>query len=63
MCLQKTAGKVCTREELISEVWPEVCHAGGVSDAAIDQLVHRLRLKIEVNPSEPKRLINRRGSG
>jgi DNA-binding response OmpR family regulator len=63
VCLQKRAGKVCTREELISEVWPEVCDASGVSDAAIDQLVHRLRLKIEVNPSVPKRLINRRGFG
>jgi DNA-binding response OmpR family regulator len=63
ICLQKRAGKVYTREELISEVWPEVLDASGVSDAAIDQLVHRLRLKIEVDPSQPKRLISRRGFG
>jgi len=63
VCLQKRAGKVCTREELISEVWPEVCDASGVSDAAVDQLIHRLRLKIEVDPSQPKRLISRRGYG
>ncbi len=61
--LQKRAGRVCTREELISDVWPEVCDASGVSDAAIDQLVHRLRLKIEADPSQPKRLVSRRGFG
>ena len=63
ICLYKRAGNVCTREELISEVWPEVIDASGVSDAAIDQLVHRLRRKIEDNPSQPKRLISRKGFG
>jgi hypothetical protein len=63
ICLYKKAGKVCTKEELIPEVWPEVLDASGVSDAAIDQLVHRVRLKIEPDPSQPKRLINRKGFG
>jgi hypothetical protein len=63
ICLYKKAGQVCTREELISEVWPEVLDASGVSDAAIDQLVHRLRLKIEMDPAQPKRLISRKGFG
>jgi len=63
VCLYKRAGKVCTREELISEVWPEVLDSSGVSDAAIDQLVHRLRMKIETDPGQPKRLINQKGFG
>ena len=61
--LHKRAGNVCTREELISEVWPEVLDTNGVSNAAIDQLVHRLRLKIENDPSQPTRLISRKGFG
>ena len=63
VCLYQRAGKVCTREELISEVWPEVLNGCGVSDAAIDQLVHRLRYKIEIDPARPKRLISQRGFG
>ena len=63
LCLYNRAGKVCQRDELISEVWPEAVDPGGVSDAAIDQLVHRLRLKIEPDPSQPKRLIIRKGFG
>ena len=63
LCLLKKSGRVCQRDELIAEVWPEVSNISGVSDAAIDQLVRRLRLKIEPDPSHPKRLISRRGFG
>jgi hypothetical protein len=63
LCLYKRAGRVCQRDELISDVWPEAVDPGGVSDAAIDQLVHRLRLKIEPDPSQPKRLVIRKGFG
>jgi DNA-binding winged helix-turn-helix (wHTH) protein len=61
--LHSRAGKVCSRDELIAEVWPEVADPGGVSDAAIDQLIHRLRVKIEPDPSRPRRLISRKGFG
>ena len=61
--LYKRAGRICSRDELISEVWPEVVDPGGVSDAAIDQLIHRLRLKIEPDPSQPRRIISRKGFG
>jgi DNA-binding response OmpR family regulator len=61
--LSKRAGSVCQRDELIAGVWPEVLDPGGVSDAAIDQLVHRLRLKIEPDPSHPRRLVSRKGFG
>jgi hypothetical protein len=62
-CLYNKAGKVCSREELISEVWPEVIDTAGVTDAAIDQLIYRLRSKIEADPSQPRRLVSRRGFG
>ena len=55
--------KVCNRDEIINRVWPEVVDPGGVSDAAIDQLVHRLRMKIEPDPKQPKRLLIRKGFG
>ncbi len=63
LCLQRKAGKVCSKDELVANVWPEAIDAAGVSDAAIDQLLHRLRLKIEPDSSNPQRLISRRGFG
>ncbi len=63
LCLYKKMGKVCHRDEIIAGVWPEVIDPGGISDAAIDQLIHRLRLKIEADPSHPKRLLSRKGFG
>jgi two-component system, OmpR family, response regulator VicR len=61
--LSKRAGSICSKDDLISVVWPDVIDPGGVSDAAIDQLMHRLRMKIESKPSHPVRLINRKGFG
>jgi pSer/pThr/pTyr-binding forkhead associated (FHA) protein len=61
--LSGRAGEICQRDELISKVWPEVVDPGGVSDAAIDQLIHRLRLKIEPDPAKPQRLISKKGFG
>lgn len=61
--LRSRAGRVCQRDELISAVWPEVLDSAGVSDAAIDQMVHRLRLKIEPDPSRPSRIVSRKGFG
>jgi pSer/pThr/pTyr-binding forkhead associated (FHA) protein len=63
LCLHNNAGKVCWKDDLIAKVWPEVVDASGVSDAAVDQLIHRLRLKIEPDPSQPVRLISRKGFG
>ncbi len=60
--LSSRAGKLCTRDDLIACVWPEA-DPSGVADAAIDQLVHRLRLKIEPDPKRPVRLVIRKGFG
>ena len=61
--LHARSGKICQRDELISAVWPEVLDASGVTNAAIDQLVHRLRLKVEPDPSQPTRIVSRKGFG
>jgi DNA-binding response OmpR family regulator len=63
LCLYNNAGKVCHKDEIISKVWSEVVDPGGVSDAAVDQLIHRLRSKIEPNITQPTRLISRKGFG
>jgi pSer/pThr/pTyr-binding forkhead associated (FHA) protein len=63
LCLYRNMGKIISKDEIISAVWPEAIDQAGVSDAAIDQLVHRLRLKIESDPSQPKRLVSRKGFG
>jgi hypothetical protein len=61
--LYRRAGTVCSRDEIIAEVWPEAKDPGAVSDATIDQLIHRLREKVELEASQPKRLISRKGFG
>lgn len=61
--LYSKARQVCTRDEIITSVWPEVKDPGAVSDATIDQLIHRLREKIEPDISQPKRLVSKKGFG
>ena len=63
LCLYRKNGTVCSRDELIASVWPEADNARGVSDSAIDQLVHRLRLKVEPDPGRPAHLLSRKGFG
>jgi len=61
--LHRKAGKICSKDEIISEVWPEVQDTGGISDATIDQLIYRLRGKIEPDMSKPSRIISKKGFG
>ena len=63
LLLCRKARRVCSRDEIIAEVWPEAKDPGAVSDATIDQLVHRLREKIEPEPSRPMRIISKKGFG
>jgi pSer/pThr/pTyr-binding forkhead associated (FHA) protein len=63
LLLYQMAGKICSRDDIIAGVWPEVVDTAGVSDAAIDQMIHRLRMKIEAKPSRPERIISRKGFG
>lgn len=56
-------GKIVGRDELISEVWPQNQVAEAISDEAIDQMVFRLRKKIEETPANPKHLLTVKGRG
>jgi len=61
--LNRRAGKVCSKDEIISGVWPEVQDPGSISDATVDQLIYRLRGKIEPDLSRPQRIISKKGFG
>ncbi len=53
-------GVVLTREDLLARVWENNVY---VTDRGVDALVKRLRRKIEVNPSQPTRILTARGAG
>lgn len=54
-------GALVTKEELATHVWPE--YQGTVGDASIEQLVFRLRRKLEPDPEHPRHLLTVRGLG
>lgn len=56
-------GEVVDREIIISTVWREDKSSEGISDQAIDQLLFRLRKKIEVDPNHPQLLQTLKGRG
>jgi DNA-binding winged helix-turn-helix (wHTH) protein len=61
--LLRKSQALCSKDELIENVWPEAKNRDGVSDSAVDQLIRRIRKKIEHNPNHPVRLINKKGYG
>lgn len=61
--LIENQGKILEREEIIKSVWPDVQVSLGISDEAIDQMVFRLRKKIEDNPNQPKHIQTVKGQG
>lgn len=61
--LYQNAGNVCSRDEIIEAVWPESKDPSAISDATLDQLVHRLREKVEPDPSRPSRIISKKAFG
>ncbi len=57
--LVRNSGRIVTTEFLLNRIWP-------MQDAQEDRLhvhVHRLRQKIELNPSEPSYVVAERGTG
>ena len=60
--LYASAGRVCTREDVIAAVWPDVV-GEGVSEQAIDALVRRLRDRLTEYDSEVQYIITVRGHG
>ncbi|GAB4531670.1 MAG: hypothetical protein Fur0018_19780 [Anaerolineales bacterium] len=62
--LQAHPGEVCGKDELIPAVWPEdAIYDRGVRDDSLAQMVRRLRLKIEPDPSNPVHLLTVPGRG
>jgi hypothetical protein len=48
-------GEVCSKDDLIQAVWPEDrIYERGIRDDSLAQLVRRLRVKIEPDPSNPR---------
>jgi hypothetical protein len=53
--LRSHSGEVCSKDDLIRAAWPEdQIYERGIRDDSLAQLVRRLRVKIEPDPSAPK---------
>ena len=55
--------RVLGKEEIINAVWKEAKTTLGVTDQALDQLIFRVRKKIEENPNNPQHLQTVKGRG
>jgi hypothetical protein len=49
--LYENRGRACSKNEIAEKVWAE--ESGIVSEETIDQNIHRIRKRIEIDPSEP----------
>ena len=54
-------GQVCSKDEIGVAVWPE--YQEGVYDYQVENLVSRLRSKLETDPGDPQLLVTVRGRG
>jgi len=61
--LLQNSGKIIERDEIIKNVWKDSASIAGVTDQALDQLVLRLRKKIEEDPNYPAHLLTIKGRG
>jgi pSer/pThr/pTyr-binding forkhead associated (FHA) protein len=61
MHLYQRRGKVCSKDEIGKAVWPE--YQEGIYDYQIENLVRRLRARLEPDPSNAQLLITVRGLG
>lgn len=59
--LCENRGKVCSKDDIGGAVWPE--YHEGVYDYQIENLVRRLRSRIEPDPASPQLLVTVRGWG
>ena len=59
--LYERRGQVCSKDEIGAAVWPEYQEA--VYDYQIENLVRRLRSKLEPDPADPQLLLTVRGLG
>lgn len=61
--LLQNTDRVVEREELINAVWGDNKSTAGITDQAIDQLIFRLRRKIEEDANNPQHLVTVKGRG
>ena len=61
MYLYERRGKVCSKDDIGKAVWPE--YQEGIYDYQIENLVRRLRARVEPDPSNAQLLITVRGLG
>ncbi len=60
--LYENAGRLCTKDEVVGSVWPEI-EAAGVSEEAIDSLVHRVRERLRQAGAIRPFIVTVRGQG
>ena len=60
--LYERRGQVCSKDDIGQAVWPEYT-GGGIFDYQIENLVRRLRTRIETDPANPQLLFTIRGLG
>jgi pSer/pThr/pTyr-binding forkhead associated (FHA) protein len=60
--LYERRGQVCSKDDIGHAVWPEY-EAGGIFDYQIENLVRRLRTRVETDPANPQLLFTVRGLG
>lgn len=61
--LIENPGKIIERDQIINAVWKDLSSTAGVSEQALDQLVFRVRKKIEENPNSPTHIQTVKGRG
>ena len=54
-------GEVCSKDDICQAVWPE--YPDDVYDYQVENLVRRLRSKLELDPANPQLLLTMRGLG
>ena len=59
--LHEHRGHVCSKDDIGDAVWPE--YHEGVYDYQVENLVRRLRSKLELDPANPQLLLTMRGMG
>ena len=59
--LYEQRGQVCSKDDISIAVWPE--YEGDVYDYQVENLVRRLRSKLELDPANPQLLLTMRGLG
>lgn len=61
--LLQSPDRIVERDELIDAVWGDNKSTAGITDQAVDQLIFRLRRKIEEDANNPMHLVTVKGRG